>query len=63
MYAALLAADRVQDAVRVANYAIAFKDRPITYKRLTEKAELAGIPEDQRQVWTDKAALEGPPGP
>ena len=67
MYAACLAADRIQDAQRVAAYAIAFKDIPNTRTRLSDRAEIAGIPEDRREVWPSRndgpSADQGPPAP
>lgn len=61
MYAALLAADRVQDAIRVAHYAIDFKDNPATRDRLADAAALAGIPKNLQRVW--ETADEGPQQP
>jgi hypothetical protein len=51
MYAALLAAERYDEAVRVANAAFDFKYDAITERRLIYKAQLAGIDESLHRIW------------
>jgi hypothetical protein len=51
MYAALLAAERYDEAVRVANAAFDFKNEAITERRLIDKAQLAGIDESLQAIW------------